>query len=307
MLGEMQWILIAEDEAEVREMFRNAILRKADSQGMLVHVVEACDGLEALSKASAREFDCILTDLKMPQKTGADVIRTLQEHPLNSNAPFVVISAHANDQFQPFLSEYDHIRYLAKPCTPEEVAKATISQLQYGRKDERVSVHLMNPFLKALKTKLCANSGKLEMFKPFIKNSGVAPKGEIHNLLTLTSGLSKAHFCISFDKAFSYMPEAAERTPEELLQLAKESGKRHERQARELILELIEEAGPQLKICLGGQPRLMAMTQTHRSVKDEPTYKALEKATTISVELATPNGRMFLSALAKHDFPEKGN
>ncbi len=292
-----RWILIAEDEVEVREMFRNAIVKRLESQGVAAHVVEADDGVDAMAKMAKKSFDCIITDLRMPNMTGADMIKWLSDDSLNSNTPVVVISAHVNDQFQPFCTEYDHVKFLEKPCTPEEVAEVTFKEIGYGKKDERISVHLMNPFLKAVQAKFSGQTGvSLEMQRPYIKAPGVPMKGDVHSILTLSSGTSKSIFSVSLDGTFFDRQLASE------VSSIKEYGRKFDGLARDLVQELVEIALPQLKICMGGQPRLVGLTQVPNARAEDINLKLLDKATCITVEVETFQGKVYLSALSRKDF-----
>jgi CheY-like chemotaxis protein len=302
MLAEMWWILIAEDEVEVREMFRNAILKKLDSIGRLAHVVEANDGAEAISKVSARAFDCIVTDLRMPRTTGESMIRAIQTQPLNFNTPIIVISAHAREEFQNFCVEYEHIRYLDKPCTPDQVAEAAIKELNYGKRDSRISVHLLNPFLKAAKAQFPSVIGDLASnHKTSLKKGGTEMAGDVQCILSLRSEFSKAHFCIGFDKSLLQDETPSTEAREEFVR-PKEQPHRLTNRSRELAFEMIESAMPHLKICLGGSPRLKGMTQVLKSRQDDPNQGLLKNATGVTMTIETPKGRIYLSALCAQDF-----
>jgi CheY-like chemotaxis protein len=301
MSAEMWWILLVEDESEVREMFRNAILKKIDGMGMLAHIVEAADGQEAMAKASARSFDCIVTDLRMPKMSGSEMVQSIQGQALNSNAPIIVISAFAENEFKPFRSEYDHIKFLSKPCTPDEVANAVVKEIGYGKRDERISVHLINPFLKTLQARWGESS--LQIRKPFVKKNGERLRGDIHCLMTLSSEFSKAYFCVSFAKSFLLQghPEAEDELVD--VNFQKALSKKLHQLAREFVLAWVEEAMPHLKVRLGGQPRLIGLTQVLRSDSGAPGLGALEKARSIVLGLDLKGSEIFLCALARRDFP----
>lgn len=69
-------ILIVDDE----EPLRNVLYRKLKAEGYDCEV--ACDGKEALRKASMKEFALVLMDIKMPGMTGMEVLpKLIAEHP----------------------------------------------------------------------------------------------------------------------------------------------------------------------------------------------------------------------------------
>ena len=66
-------ILVADDEASVRDFFRQVLA------GAGHEVVVARDGAEALKKFRERRFDLVLTDLVMPEKEGIEIIGILRK------------------------------------------------------------------------------------------------------------------------------------------------------------------------------------------------------------------------------------
>lgn len=69
-------ILIVDDE----ESIRNILSRRLKSEGYYCET--AVDGVEALSKAAKRNFDLVLTDIKMPVMSGIELLSRMHtEHP----------------------------------------------------------------------------------------------------------------------------------------------------------------------------------------------------------------------------------
>lgn len=61
-------------------------------------VVVAGDGEEALASATKKQFDVLLTDLRMPRLDGASLIRRLRDH--RPQLPIVVMTGHAPSDWQ---------------------------------------------------------------------------------------------------------------------------------------------------------------------------------------------------------------
>lgn len=57
-------ILVVDDEAKIRALIR----KYAEYEGYTVE--EAADGMEAVSKAKAEDFDIIILDIMMPELVG---------------------------------------------------------------------------------------------------------------------------------------------------------------------------------------------------------------------------------------------
>jgi two-component system response regulator HydG len=83
-------ILIVDDD---RRMTRTL----ADILSMAGHeVVEAWSGYQALEKARAQAFDCVLTDVKMPEMDGVQLHHQLRQ--VQPGLPVVLMTAYAADQ-----------------------------------------------------------------------------------------------------------------------------------------------------------------------------------------------------------------
>jgi chemotaxis response regulator CheB len=79
-------VLIADDEAQVRELLRHYLTR----EGYLVSTVE--DGREALDAVPTFQPEVILVDMVMPGLSGADVLIALRR--ASVTVPVILISAY---------------------------------------------------------------------------------------------------------------------------------------------------------------------------------------------------------------------
>ena len=69
-------ILMVDDSASVRQMVGMTLKQAGYS------VVEACDGQEALQKATSTRVDAVITDLNMPGMDGLTFIRHYRASPV---------------------------------------------------------------------------------------------------------------------------------------------------------------------------------------------------------------------------------
>lgn len=81
----MKKILIAEDEEEVRELFKRILSSKYE-------VIEARDGREAVEKYKNHNPDLALIDIKMPVLKGDKAIREIRS--LDPGANIVAVTAY---------------------------------------------------------------------------------------------------------------------------------------------------------------------------------------------------------------------
>ncbi len=84
--GRRPRVLVAEDEADLREFICGALGRQFD-------VLQAADGREALDVAKAERPDLVLTDVMMPIVSGTDVCRAIKSDPQLRNTPVVMLTA----------------------------------------------------------------------------------------------------------------------------------------------------------------------------------------------------------------------
>ena len=77
-------ILIADDEAEIRQLLRLYLEKDG------YEVMEAENGVEAMEILRQREIHLILLDIMMPQLDGYQVLRKLRQE---SNIPVIFLSA----------------------------------------------------------------------------------------------------------------------------------------------------------------------------------------------------------------------
>ena len=82
----METILLVEDKAELREMLATALRR------MEYEVTPAASLAEALTALRRRRFSAVLTDLKLPQGTGMDVLRAALQ--ADAATPVVLMTAY---------------------------------------------------------------------------------------------------------------------------------------------------------------------------------------------------------------------
>ncbi len=134
----MHKLLIVDDE----EMIRKLIRKYAEFEGH--SVVEATDGMDAVTKFRNGDFDLIVMDIMMPELDGFSACREIRK---SSNIPIIMLSARGE--------EYDKINgfeigiddYVVKPFSPKElllrinaIIKRTSKEKEVERKNEIVSL-----------------------------------------------------------------------------------------------------------------------------------------------------------------------
>lgn len=114
-------ILIADDEAEIRELLRLYLEKDG------YRVLEAADGRSALSLLETEEIDMALLDIMMPEVDGYHVLKKLRE---NSNMPVMILSAKNQDADKILGLDLGADDYLAKPFNPMEAVARINSNIR---------------------------------------------------------------------------------------------------------------------------------------------------------------------------------
>lgn len=112
-------ILIADDEAHVREVLRHFLTR----EGYLVSAVE--DGRGVLDTVSTFQPDVIVVDMVMPGLTGADVLTALRR--AGVTVPMILISAYDIVVREGFFA------VLTKPFNLRALADTVAAAVDQGR------------------------------------------------------------------------------------------------------------------------------------------------------------------------------
>ncbi len=111
-------VLIADDHAVVRAGIRQFLQEDA----AIKEIGEAATGRETLDQLRAREWDLVLLDINMPDRSGLDVLRHIQSgHP---RVRVLVLSGLPERQYALNVLRAGAAGFLAKDAAPEELMKA---------------------------------------------------------------------------------------------------------------------------------------------------------------------------------------
>ena len=108
-------ILYAEDNEFNRKIVRQALRRTS------YQLIEATDGLEAVTVAQGTLPDLILMDVQLPKLSGLDATRQLRADPRTSSIPVIVVTSFALSGDDRKALEAGASAYLAKPYSPREL------------------------------------------------------------------------------------------------------------------------------------------------------------------------------------------
>jgi two-component system response regulator PilR (NtrC family) len=114
-------VLLVDDEPDILELLELA-LRK-----MGLEVDKASDVREALVKLASRRHDLCLTDMRLPDGDGLQVVQYITQH--NLDVPVAVITAHGNMENAITALKTGAFDYLAKPVSLDQLRSLVKSAL----------------------------------------------------------------------------------------------------------------------------------------------------------------------------------
>lgn len=114
----MLHILLVEDEANLRSGFRRVL---ENVIGGVKVAGEAANGREALEWLKSHRADAVLTDIRMGEMGGIELIRRLAaQHP---ELPVVIISGYSDFEYAREAIRFGTVDYLLKPVETVELAR----------------------------------------------------------------------------------------------------------------------------------------------------------------------------------------
>jgi two-component system chemotaxis response regulator CheY len=110
-------ILAVDDSASMRQMVSFTL------KGAGYTVVEAVDGLDALNKAKAQSFDCVVTDVNMPNKDGIALIKDLRALPNYKFTPMLMLTTESGMDKKQQGKDAGATGWIVKPFNPDQLLK----------------------------------------------------------------------------------------------------------------------------------------------------------------------------------------
>ncbi|MDO9182346.1 MAG: response regulator [Bacteriovorax sp.] len=118
-------VLIADDDLSICEILKNY----CEKMGCFRNILMVHDGSMASSKLRNQKFGLILIDLKMPKKSGLDLLRELDDKSLNTKNSVVVVSGTLDKTVVEKILATGVKSFLLKPFTEVEFTEKVIKSL----------------------------------------------------------------------------------------------------------------------------------------------------------------------------------
>ncbi|NIT03144.1 MAG: response regulator [Candidatus Latescibacteria bacterium] len=120
-------VLVADDHV----LFRSGLKMVLEDTPDMVVADEAGTGREALHKAVNGDFDVLLLDISMPERSGFDILKDLKN--LKPDLPVLILTMHPEDKYAVRVLKAGASGYLTKKNAPDELVAAIRKVLTGGR------------------------------------------------------------------------------------------------------------------------------------------------------------------------------
>jgi two-component system chemotaxis response regulator CheY len=108
-------VMTVDDSPSMRQMVRFVL------QGGGYQVVEAADGLDALSKLNGRDLDLFLSDINMPKMDGIELTRKLRAIPQYKFVPIVLLTTESHPEKKQEGKAAGATAWIVKPFNPDQL------------------------------------------------------------------------------------------------------------------------------------------------------------------------------------------
>ena len=110
-------ILVVDDSETVRQVLQMSLANAG------FDVVEAEDGVDALSKLSGTQIDMLITDLNMPNMDGLELIKKVRGEGAHRFTPIVMLTTESSEEKKLAGREAGASGWIVKPFKPEQLLK----------------------------------------------------------------------------------------------------------------------------------------------------------------------------------------
>jgi DNA-binding NtrC family response regulator len=117
-------VLVVDDEPELRRIFRRNLVRAGHT------VLEAASGRAALALVRQLAFDVVISDVRMPDLDGLDLLEVLQRE--KPQLPVVLVSG--SPDLERASAAYGALDYLVKPVKFEDLRSIVKLAIELGRR-----------------------------------------------------------------------------------------------------------------------------------------------------------------------------
>ncbi len=157
----MKRILVAEDEQNLRQGIATAFRDRG------WQVIEAGDGSEAIARLEDQVFDVLVTDDRMPEKSGFEVLKHCRM--LNERTAVLVMTAYGTVESAVSAMKVGAFDYVLKPFNLEELELKVEKALEHRRLVSRLQAHDRDTVVPKFENIVGESPAMKEIFKTIEK------------------------------------------------------------------------------------------------------------------------------------------
>jgi CheY-like chemotaxis protein len=125
-LGAPGRVLLVDDQQELRRLLERTLVKAGHE------VVTASNGREAIALARESRFDVVLSDVRMPDMGGVELLEQLRAH--DPDLPVLLVSGSPDLETAMKAVEYGAFEYLVKPVAFDKLRASTTRAIELRRK-----------------------------------------------------------------------------------------------------------------------------------------------------------------------------
>ncbi len=115
-------ILIVDDSASLRQVVKLSL------SGAGYEVIEACDGVDALTKLDGRKIHLIISDVNMPNMDGITLVKSVKTNPDYKFTPIIMLTTESQEEKKAQGQAAGARAWVVKPFQPAQML-AAVSKL----------------------------------------------------------------------------------------------------------------------------------------------------------------------------------
>lgn len=111
-------ILVVDDSASLRQVVSIAL------KGAGYDVIEACDGIDALTKLTGQKIHLIISDVNMPNMDGITFVKQAKQKPEYKFTPVIMLTTEAGEAMKQAGQAAGAKAWVVKPFQPAQMLTA---------------------------------------------------------------------------------------------------------------------------------------------------------------------------------------
>lgn len=113
----MKRVLVVEDSISIRQKIKEILT------GNDYAVDEAIDGMDGMRKLEGTSYDCIITDINMPNMNGIELIKKVRSQDDNKLVPILVLTTESQSDMLRLGKKAGATGWLVKPFNEDKLIK----------------------------------------------------------------------------------------------------------------------------------------------------------------------------------------